>query len=100
MTYRMYLKGRRGRCHENFRTPDIKHNSVVHISISEVSESFLPLTDQTFTRFVGDATISVNNISPSDGRVDFVVTVDWNEPLWICIDITILEPPVQTITGI
>lgn len=98
-TFRMYLWNRKGRSVENFRAPQITHDSVVHISVSEATpippQSFTPI----FSRFVGGATISVHNIAPSDGRVDFVVNVEWGDPLSIVTDITILDPPAQTVVG-
>lgn len=104
-TYRMVLLGRRGRCVENLRGPAINKHSVVIISASEIAwdgrEIFgLTIEDRITSRFVGAADITIKNISPSDGRVDFVVTVDWPEPLNITLDITILDPPVETILGV
>lgn len=99
ITYRMYLWGRNGRCLENFRAPQITRNSVVHISVSEATaipaQSFTPI----FDRFVGNANVTVHNVSPSDGRVDFVVTVDWPNPLNIVTDISIFDPPAETVVG-
>lgn len=98
-TFRMYLYDRKGRRHENFRAPQITKDSVVHISVSEATrippESFTP----RFDRFVGSSNITVHNVSPSDGRVDFVVTVDWPNPLNIVTDISIFDPPVETVVG-
>lgn len=100
ITYRMYLFNRRGRCVENFRAAQITKDSVVHISVSEATE----LAPQTFTpiysRFVGAADITVRNISPSDGRVDFVITVEWPHPLHIVTDITIMDPPLEFVVGV
>lgn len=98
-TFRMYLRGRRGRCVENFRAPQITSQSVVHISVSEATELTPEVFTPIFGRFVGAANISVHNISPSDGRVDFVVMVDWGEPLNIVTDITIMDPPVEVVVG-
>ena len=99
-SYRMYLWGRCGRCVENFRTPLITHGSVVHISASEATaippQSFTP----QFDRFVGAANVSVLNVAPSEGRVDFVVQVDWPTPLSIAMDITIMDPPAEVIVGV
>lgn len=99
-TFRMYLWGRQGRRVENFRAPQITRHSVVHISVSEATaippQSFTPI----FDRFVGAANITVHNISPSDGRVDFVVTVEWGAPLNIVTDITIFDPPQETVVGV
>jgi len=50
-----------------------------------------------FPRFVGNANVTVNNISPHgppddpNHGVTFVVTVDWRSPLNIVTDITVLD---------
>jgi hypothetical protein len=103
-TFRMVLLGRRGRCVENLRAPQINRHSVILISVSEAiwdSQQVFSLTPEQRirSRFVGAADIAIKNISPSDGRVDFVVSVDWAEPLNIVVDIVILDPPVETILG-
>lgn len=84
-SYRMFLWHRIGRCHENFRAPEITPNSMVYISVSEATANEV--------RFVGAANITVHNISPSSGRVDFVVTVDWHAPIHIMTDILIFDRP-------
>jgi hypothetical protein len=101
-TFRMILRGRKGRCLENFRSPEITTSSVIHISVSEAFLLDQALTPEALigSRFVAAADISVRNISPSNGRVDFVIFVEWGEPLNIVIDITILDPPVVTILGV
>ncbi len=98
-TYRMYLRGRKGRCRENFRAPQIRSDSVIHISASEATrlqpQAFTPI----FSRFVGSANVSVSNVAPSAGRVDFVLNVDWGSPLNVSMDITIMDPPVEVVVG-
>ncbi len=98
-TFRMYLFDRKGRLHENFRAAEITRNSVVHISVSEATVMPRDIFEPRFDRFVGAANITVHNVSPSDGRVDFVLTVDWPNPLSIVTDITIMDPPAQTVVG-
>jgi hypothetical protein len=52
-------------------------------------------------RFVGDANVIVENISPSPGSVWFIVYVDWIEPLPIYTDIVVLEEaPSPILRGI
>lgn len=89
-SFRMVLQNRRGRCHESFRAPGVIHaSSVIHISASEVDIPLaggnvhppeLPPSDDVLgrmrSRFVGSANITVMNVSPTEGRVDFVVFVD------------------------
>lgn len=105
IAYRMVLLQRRGRSLENFRAPQINRHSVVQISVSEIKydnrEVFgLTIEDRIQSRYVGAADIAIKNISPSDGRVDFVVSVDWGEPLDIVVDIIIFDPPTETILGV
>lgn len=99
ITIRMYLRGRRGRCLENYRARTITSRSVVHISVSEATDLEPRTFTPVFSRFVGAANISVHNVSPSDGRVDFVVMVNWNRPLNIVTDITIMDDPVEFVLG-
>ena len=98
-TFRMYLRGRRGRCVEKLAAPNITSQSVVHISVSEATDLSPGALTPIFQRFVGAANISVHNVSPNDGRVDFVVMVDWGEPLNIVTDITVMDPPVEVVVG-
>jgi len=84
-SYRMFLWHRIGRCHENFRAPEISPGSIVHISVSEATANEV--------RFVGSANITLHNVSPGNGRVDFVVTVDWQNKLHLMVDIMIFDPP-------
>jgi hypothetical protein len=50
-------------------------------------------------RFVGDANFRVENISPTQGGVWFIVSVDWFEPLPLYTDIVILDEKPTTIFG-
>jgi len=106
VTYRMWVPSRQGRADLHFRDPEINQFSVVHISVSEATAQgtveLLPppgRPSQTFTANFGDAAISLQNVSVRQGAVDFRVFVDWDSPLDLVTDITILDPPAQIITG-
>jgi len=44
---------------------------------------------QNFAYLLGDADIWVSNISPHDGGVEFILHVDWPEPLNVAVTITV-----------
>ena len=116
-TVRMVLMGRQGRTRERLTNPEIHAGSVVHIAASEVNigSVFVPAGGLTIdvagnptggeepppgrsiqtlgTRFVGSADVFVKNVSPQEGFVEFVLSVDWSSPLNVVTDITISEPP-------
>jgi hypothetical protein len=71
--------------------------SVVLVAASE-GDAEENSTNPNF-RFVGDANIRVENISPTQGAVWFVVSVDWPEPLPIYTDIVILDEKPSIIFG-
>lgn len=99
-TFRMWVPSRKGRADLHFRSPTIKHTSVVHIAVSEAhnfAESFEP-TRRILSLF-GAASITLQNVSVRDGAVDFYVYVDWHSPLHLMCDITVLDPPVEFIRG-
>jgi hypothetical protein len=91
-TVRKYLRNRRGRCLERLSNPNIRADSVVHVSATEATALSQGTLTPVFGRFIGAADIWVKNVSPSDGRVDFIVQVDWNTPLNIVMDISIFDP--------
>lgn len=100
-TVRMYLRDKKGRNSFRLSNPNITRNSVVHISVSEATALAEGTLTPVFTRFVGAANFTVHNISPADGRVDFIVTIDHPNPLNIVTDISIFDPvPMEnTIVG-
>jgi hypothetical protein len=73
--------------------PVIHSTSIVLISASEVRNDDVPRFTPLIERFVGDAPITVRNIAPQEGFVDFWVYVDWQEPLDVSVDIVVLDPP-------
>jgi hypothetical protein len=84
-----------GRVRANFNWPPINATSVVHISAAEVTTwgSAQLLTDgnqtQNFLYHLGDADISVSNIAPHNGGVEFILHVNWHEPLNVAVTITV-----------
>jgi len=99
-TIRQYWWQKQGRQTLNFNWDAIEHDSVVLISASEYAAD--ERNPRSSPRFVGEASITVRNISPHGPPYDpnrgvtFVVTVDWDSPLNIVTDITVLDdPPVD-----
>jgi len=80
-----------GRLKLTFTSPFIRSYSTVVVTVSEGNEA--NTTNPNF-RFVGNANIRVENIAPVDGRVVFVVSVDWFEPLPIWTDLVIFSEEI------
>ncbi len=100
-TFRMWVPKRQGRCALHFHDTEITPNSVIHISASEATAITHPqsFSGQSFGLNFGGASITVQNVTPGNGVVDFYVFVDFHAPLNVATDITILDPPVQVIIG-
>jgi hypothetical protein len=100
-TVRMYLRNKQGRNRLRLTNPSITSKSVVHIAVSEATALSPGTFTPVFGRFVANANITVHNIAPQDGFVDFVVTVDFGSPLNIVTDISIFDPvPLEnTVVG-
>jgi hypothetical protein len=73
--------------------PPIHSTSIVLISASECSTDNIQRFTPIFERFVGDAAITVRNIAPQEGLVDFWIYVDWENPLDVAVDLVVLDPP-------
>lgn len=98
-TIRKYWGPFQGRTTLNFNWDEINHDSVVLINAAEYSVT-TPTSNEH--RFIGAATITVDNIAPHGPPYDpnhgvtFVVNVGWGAPLNIVTDITVLdEPPIE-----
>jgi hypothetical protein len=93
-TIRKFWGPHQGRAQLNFNWSVINHDSVVLITAAEYVVS-APPTDEH--RFIGAASITVENIAPHGPPFDpnhgvtFVVNVDWPNPLTIVTDITVLD---------
>jgi hypothetical protein len=70
--------------------PPIHSTSIVLISASECR------TDN-FERFIGDAAITVQNIAPQEGFVDFWIYVNFEKPVDVAVDLVALDPPNQMV---
>lgn len=98
--FRWYVGRVNGRVHCTFRWPRFHNQSVVMVSASEGREP--GRTDDPF-RFVGEANVTVHNIAPAQTRdphggddavpahVAFILTVHWDEPLPIWVDIVLFD---------
>lgn len=97
--------GLRGRCRMNFNWEggEIGLTSVVHITAAEAlafgSASVFGThggPGQDFAYNLGDADVWVSNVSPHQGGVEFILHVDWPEPLNVAVTITVeQEDPEQ-----
>lgn len=98
-TIRKFWGPHRGRTTLNFNWGAINHDSVVLISAAEYVVTHPPSNER---KFIGSASITVENIAPHGPPFDpnhgvtFVLDVDWKTPLPIVTDITVLdEPPIE-----
>jgi hypothetical protein len=71
-----------------FSSGGINHQSVVLVAASEGDAGDSTASPQ---RFVGSATIQVDNIAPFDGGVTFRVNVLWDSPLSVWTDIVVMD---------
>lgn len=96
---RQYWWNLKGRSSLNFNWSAINEDSVVVVTASEYNPD--AGNPKASPRFVGAATISVENVSPHGPPADpnhgvtFVVNVDWPTPLHVVTDITVFDPPVD-----
>ncbi len=90
-------KGLRGRCRMNFNWPPIKKNSVVLISAAEatVDTGSLFGIENAVSPNLGDADVYVTNVGAHEGGVEFILHVNWNDPLPILVDILVVGPHDQ-----
>jgi hypothetical protein len=93
-TIRKYWHGIHGRTALNYNWSAIDEDSVVLVTAAEANGDGV--------RFVGAAPVTVSDITPHgppkdpNHGVTFVVTVDWDSPLIVATDITVLDDkPVE-----
>lgn len=98
-TIRKFWGSLQGRATINFNWEAINHDSVVLVTASEYLVAVPPGNEH---RFIGAASITVENIAPHGPPFDpnhgvtFVVNIDWPDPLTIVTDITVLDkPPIE-----
>lgn len=103
-TIRKYWGPLQGRATLNYNWSIINYNSVVIITASKYPAASTPPDPSPAPRFVGSASATVENVSPhgppydpnGNHGVGFVVNVDWNSPIPIVTDITVLDDlPVE-----
>ncbi len=95
-TIRLLYRGMKGRVRENFNwgiDPPITKKSVVLMTAAEATVSQGIIGPEDLTAFnLGDADIYVTNISPHQGGVEFILHVNWESPLDVLVDLTVMDP--------
>jgi hypothetical protein len=91
-----------GRHRQNFQLPNINTTSTVLVTAAEYDPNRVPPNHTNErVRNLGDANIWISNIGPhgDDGTpnngVEFIINVDFGSPLFVVVDITVLDPPTQ-----
>ena len=101
-THRQFWGRQQGRCILNHNWDAIDHDSVVLVTASEY---VLTPNPQDEHPFIGNANVTVCNIAPHGPPYDpnhgvtFVVNVDWQSPLYIVTDITVLDEKPEWVGG-
>ena len=102
---RYVRRGVQGRVRQNFNLPGIikSRQAVVHVTAGEITPAnpsrVLGGAEQDFKYNLGDADIWVSNVSPhfndhfegEPGGVEFILHVNWPNPLDVGITITVEE---------
>jgi hypothetical protein len=94
-----------GRRKQNWQMPGvIDNNSVVVITACEYDPTVVPpgMPDERH-RFVENADIWIKNVAPHgagspNSGVEFVIQVDWDSPLFVSVDVTVLDNVPRTVT--
>lgn len=83
--------GLRGRCRINHNWGEINALSVVNVTAGEAHAwgSANLLGGQQFNYLLGDANVWVSNVSPHQGGVEYILNVDWPDPLNLAVTITV-----------
>lgn len=95
-TIRLFYRGMKGRVRANFNwgiDPPITKKSVVLMSAAQatVYPGIIGPEDLTAVH-LGDADISVTNVSPHEGGVEFILHVNFKDPLDVLVDLTVMDP--------
>jgi hypothetical protein len=75
----------------------IHRDSIVLISASEYRQIGVQGDTPVIDRFLGDAPISINNIAPEEGVVNFYITIDYKTPIDVAVDFVIIDPPANMV---
>lgn len=100
-TIRLLYRAVRGRNRINFNwgiDPPITRQSVIVMSAAEVKVDtgmFLGGPEARMDFHLGDADVYVTNVSPHDGGVEFILHVNWDSPISVAVDLTVLGPRDQ-----
>lgn len=108
-SFRVFYRNRQGygrakfewRQNDNWSRSPFTKNSVVYISITEArfapdpGSFIIPPID----RWAGAAAMTIHNVSPYDGGVEFTYTIDYDNPLDFAVDITIMGEPAVVWDG-
>ena len=93
-----------GRHRQNVQLGNVNTTSTILVTAAEYSpERVPPSHPNERVRNLGDANIWISNIGPhgEDGTpnngVEFIINVDFNRPLFVVVDITVLDPPTQVV---
>jgi len=80
-----------GRCRMNFNWPPITAVSIVSITAFEAMEwgSAALIGGQSYIPNLGEANVWVSNVSPHQGGVEFILNVDWKDPLNVAVTISV-----------
>jgi hypothetical protein len=102
-TIRVYFQQPiQGRRRQNVQIAGVNTTSVAIITAAEYKpENVPPNHPNERIRHLGDANVWVSNVgvhgddgTPNDG-VEFIINVDFPQPLFVVVDITILDDPVS-----
>lgn len=100
---RIFWRMNPGRNVVNLNWPALSADSVVVVSASEYNPTSQELPNNSDQRFVGAASVTVANVTPHGPPFDpnhgvtFVVTVDWNSPVNICTDVSLIANTPQSV---
>jgi hypothetical protein len=103
---RIFWRMNPGRNVVNLNWPALSADSVVSVQASEYAAGTQQLPDTTEQRFIGDATVTVENVTPHGPPYDpnrgvtFVVNVAWQGPLNICTDVALLANAPEAVVYI
>ena len=89
-----------GRHRQNVQLSNVNTTSSVLVTAAEYNPSNVPPAHpDERVRNLGDANIWISNIGPhgDDGTpnngVEFIINVDFSVPLFVVVDVTVLDPP-------
>jgi hypothetical protein len=106
VSIRIFWRMNPGRNVVNLNWPALSADSVVSVQASEYAAGTQKLPDGTEQRFIGGASVTVDNVTPhgppydTNRGVTFVVNVAWSGQLNICTDVTLLANAPQQVVWV